>query len=126
VVYTAEDGSRIVTRGVENVEFTELPGGDNSGFVMVATLGPNSIRALNINIQGDTATLTEPGTDFTFTGINGLFGRPCDSNRRFRDNQRRANDGCSAARRWWFEVVGRCRIQPDVRGSNHLSGLCKW
>lgn len=70
VVYIADDGSRIVTRNVETVQFTELPGGDNSGFVVLVSLGSNSIGATSLSIEGDTAVLSGPGTDFTFTGID--------------------------------------------------------
>ncbi len=72
-VYTAADGSRIVARNIETVTFTgavapEPP--DGGGFTASFALAPNALGATSLDISGDTATLTGPDTDFTFTGVD--------------------------------------------------------
>ena len=72
-VYTSPNGSRIVARNIESVSFLgnvtpEPP--TNPDFIAFYALAPNDLGATSLEITGDTAVLTGPNTDFTFTGID--------------------------------------------------------
>lgn len=71
-VYTAPDGSRIVARNIETVRFSGevTPEPPFPDFVVFYSLTPNDLGVTSLNITGDTAVLTGPGTNFTFTGVD--------------------------------------------------------